>query len=143
MRRVWQCRSVRPSPGMIRGHYTTKEEAMNTRWERLKSGMRKATTVAAEKAGLMAQMGKVKMAISSVERNIGKTEKGLGRHVFELVTKGETRIAGDEQVKRSVEKITALEAELKEKQAELQALKPEKDVGPKAGEEAEGCGEGD
>lgn len=117
---------------------------MSTRWERLKRGVRKATSVAADKAALMAQMGKVKLAITNVERNIARTEKGLGRHVFELVVKGETSIAGDEQVKRSVEKITVLEADLKEKRAEMEALRKKDEAGPEAGgDQTEGCGEGD
>ena len=103
---------------------------MSTKWETLKDRLRKAGSVAAEKAGLMAQIGKVKLAIVTIERSIGKTEKELGRHVYGLVTKGETKIAGDEKVKRFADKITSLEADLKEKRAELEELRKEKKVAP-------------
>ena len=108
---------------------------MSTRWEKLKEGLRKASSVAAEKAGLMAQVGKVKLAIATIERNIGKTERELGRYACDTLTKGKAVSEEDERAKRLVAKIASLEADLKEKRAEYEELRKEKAAKP--AEEAE------
>ena len=113
---------------------------MSKRWDRFKEGFRKASSVAAEKAGLMAQVGKVKLAIATIERNIGKTERELGRYACDTLSKGKAVSEEDEKAKRLVEKIALLEADVKEKRAEYEALrketaaKPAEEAGPEATE---------
>ena len=101
---------------------------MNTQWEDLKKGVREGISTAAEKVELMARIGKVKLEISTIKRNISKTEKQLGRYVYDLVTAGKAKIEGDENVRELVEKISILEVDLKEKQAQLEEIKREKEM---------------
>ena len=100
---------------------------MNTQWEDVKKGVREGLSTAAEKVELMARIGKVKLDISTIKRNIGKAEKQLGRYVYDLVTIGKSKIAEDEKVKGLVEKISILEGDLKEKQALLEQINQEKE----------------
>ena len=100
---------------------------MNTQWEDLKKGVREGISTAAEKVELMARIGKVKLDISTIKRNISKTENQLGRYVYDLVTSGKPKIGEDEKVKELVEKISILEVDLKEKQTQLEEIKKEKE----------------
>ena len=103
---------------------------MNTQWEDVKKGVREGISTAAEKVELMARIAKVKLDISSIKRNISKTEKQLGRYVYDLVTSGKPKIGEDGKVKELVEKISILEVDLKEKQRKFEEIKKAKEEVP-------------
>ena len=106
---------------------------MNTQWEDLKKGVRRGMSTAAEKVELMARIGKVKLEISTIKRDVGNTQTQLGRHVYDLVTGGKPKIGQDQSVKQLVEKIRLLESELEEKESRLEEIKREK--GTEGGDE--------
>ena len=91
---------------------------MDTRWEKVKKGAQEGLSATAEAVESMARTGRVKLDISAIKQTMGETEKQLGRHVCSLVAAGGSEIAEDQEVKRLVERIRTLEADLREKQAQ-------------------------
>lgn len=75
------------------------------------------------------KIGKLKVDIFGIKRNIEKQFTELGGRVYELMTtKSATKIADDEEVKKAIETVKNLEVQLKEKELEIDKVKTEKET---------------
>ena len=74
------------------------------------------------------KIGKLKVDIFSVKRNIEKQFTELGGRTFEILTsEGTKTVAKDTEVKKIVEELQALEEQLKNKEAEIELVKSDKE----------------
>ena len=74
------------------------------------------------------KIGKLKVDIFTIKRNIEKQFTELGGRVFEVLTGDDPKsVQKDEQVTTLVEEIQSLESDLKEKEAEIERVKKEKE----------------
>jgi len=91
------------------------------------------TREAAEKAEEMTQLGKIKLDLFQIKRDIDKKYTELGSLVYGLIKKTKkTNISGDENVSKLVEGLKTLEKQLKEKEAQYQKIRETtKDDNPK------------
>lgn len=72
------------------------------------------------------KIGKLKVDIFSIKRNIEKQFTELGGRVFELLTE-EKNVKTDDEVKKLVAEIKKLEEDLHQKEAEINKVKAEKE----------------
>jgi len=106
---------------------------MDSLWEKVKKGVSAGASVAAEKAGELSRIGKMKLDIAGVNRNINKTLTELGGIAYHLLSEENAPVIADqEEVKQIVEQLKMLEIDLHAKEAELEAMRSQK----KEGEEA-------
>ena len=95
-------------------------------WEDIKKTVMDGVSVAAEKTEEYTKIGKVKVEILNINRNIDKVFTDLGREVFHLISKGKkAEISKSNRVNELVNKIKDLKASLKEKESEIEAVKRE------------------
>ena len=74
------------------------------------------------------KIGKLKVDIFSIKRNIEKQFTELGGRTFEVLTgEGPKTVAKDEEVKKIVEELQGLEEQLQQKEAEIAQVKVEKE----------------
>ncbi len=74
------------------------------------------------------KIGKLKVDIFGIKRNIEKQFTELGGRTFEILTgDGPKTVSKDEEVKKIVEEIQTLEKQLKQKEAEIEQVKEEKE----------------
>ena len=74
------------------------------------------------------KIGKLKVDIFSIKRNIEKQFTELGGRTFEVLTgEGPKSVAKDEEVKKIVEELQGLEEQLQQKEAEIAQVKVEKE----------------
>lgn len=112
---------------------------MNSLWEKVKKGVFAGASVAAEKAGELGRVGKIKLEIAGVKRDINKAFAELGGLVYHLLVEEKTtEIADHEEVKRLLEQVKMSELDLQAKEAELETIRSqrkEKGEEEEAGEE--------
>ncbi|MEO0135596.1 MAG: hypothetical protein ABIK59_04840, partial [candidate division WOR-3 bacterium] len=70
----------------------------------------------------LSKKGRLKMQISSLNREIDKKFSYLGGLVYQLINEGKTDIAEDEKVKEVILEIKKLEEELKLKEEEYKKV---------------------
>ncbi len=74
------------------------------------------------------KIGKLKVDIFSIKRNIEKQFTELGGRVYELTTgTSKTKVENDDESKKIIEQIKVLETQLKDKEAEVEKVKEEKE----------------
>ncbi len=74
------------------------------------------------------KIGKLKVDIFGIKRNIEKQFTELGGRTFEILTgDGPKTVSKDDEVKQIVEEIQNLEEQLKQKEAEIEKVKEEKE----------------
>ena len=74
------------------------------------------------------KIGKLKVDIFSIKRNIEKQFTELGGRAFEILTgEGAKTVAKDEEVKKIVEEIQSLEEQLQAKESEIEQVKEDKE----------------
>lgn len=99
---------------------------MSSLWEDIKKTVMEGVTIATEKTEEYTKIGKVKVEILSVKRNVEKAFAQLGGEVYTLlVDKKVTDVAGNPKVKQLIEKINGLKKSLKAKEKEIEAIKKE------------------
>lgn len=101
---------------------------MGKPWEDIKQGVRQGITTAAEKVELMVRIGKAKLEISTVKRDLADVAGQLGRHVYGLVRSHKPEIGKDEEVNRLTQRMSALESDLEQAQARLEDIRHERDL---------------
>lgn len=95
-------------------------------WEDVKKTFKEGVSIAAEKTEEYTKIGKVKVEILNIKRNIDKSFTDLGRGVYTHIAGGrKTDVAEAEKVKKLVAEIKDLKASLKAKEAEIEAIKKE------------------
>ena len=105
---------------------------MDSLWEKVKKGVSAGASVAAEKAGELSRIGKMKLDIAGVNRNINKTLTELGGIAYHLLSEENAPVIADQEEVKIVEQLKMLEIDLHAKEAELEAMRSQK----KEGEEA-------
>ncbi len=99
---------------------------MSPLWEDIKKKLKEGVTVAAEKTEEYTKIGKVKVEILNINRNIDKTFTNLGREVYTLIDKKKgAEISKNKKVIELVTKIKDLKTSLAAKEAEIEAIKQE------------------
>ena len=74
------------------------------------------------------KIGKLKVDIFSIKRNIEKQFTELGGRTFEVLTgEGPKTVAKDEEVKKIVEELQGLEEQLQKKESEIELVKEDKE----------------
>ena len=74
------------------------------------------------------KIGKLKVDIFSIKRNIEKQFTELGGRVYELATGAvKTKVEDDDEAQKIIEQIKVLESQLQDKEAEIEKVKEEKE----------------
>ena len=93
-------------------------------WEGVKKSVKEGVSIAAEKTEEYTKIGKIKVEILGINRNIERTYTDLGKKVYALLTASKkTDVASDSKVKETITKISTLKKSLKAKEAEIEAIK--------------------
>ena len=99
---------------------------MSPLWENIKQKLKEGVTVAAEKTEEYTKIGKIKVEILNINRNIDKTFTNLGKEVYTLIDKKKTSgISNNKKVTELIAKINELKSSLAAKEAEIEAIKQE------------------
>ncbi len=93
-------------------------------WEDLKRTVQQGLSVAAEKTEEYTKIGKIKMDILSIKKEIDKTHRELGQRVSALIDeKKADSIGSDAKVKELKEHLNLLKKNLVAKDAEIEEIK--------------------
>lgn len=97
-------------------------------WDDVKKSLKEWGTIAADKAEELTKVGRIRLDILSIKRDIEKNFTELGGKVYHLVAEeNQTRIAGNDEVKKIVNRILNLEEELNKKKELLESVKKEEE----------------
>jgi hypothetical protein len=97
---------------------------MSTNWEEVRTSIQEFFSSAAEKTDEFIKVGKRKLSMAEIKRNITGQYAELGGRVYHLVRQGEAgAIESDEEVELLVSRINKLEDELKAKEMEIEEIK--------------------
>lgn len=92
-------------------------------WEDIQKTIRDGVTSIAEKTEELTKIGKAKVEVLNIKRQIERQFADLGGKVYHLIAEeGSTRIAGDPEVKDDIAEIQRLEKQLKGKRKEIEEL---------------------
>ncbi|MEO0086973.1 MAG: hypothetical protein ABIK77_04315 [candidate division WOR-3 bacterium] len=95
---------------------------MSSLWEKVKNWLEDTTKQVLKETEDLSKKGRLKMQISSLNREIDKKFSYLGGLVYQLINEGKTDIAEDEKVKEVILEIKKLEEELKLKEEEYKKV---------------------
>ena len=110
---------------------------MGTLWEDIRDGIRDGIELVVDKTEEYTKIGKIKMEIVGIKRNIEKHFSELGGRVYEIMKENKRKSVGaDEEVKRLVEELIEMEKSLDEKKNEIIKIKEEKEKERKEREES-------
>lgn len=99
---------------------------MSPLWKDIKKTLKEGVSIAAEKTEEYTKIGKVKVEILNVKRNIDKTFAELGQEAYDLIKKDKTSpLAQNDKIKKLTATIEDLKKSLKEKEAEIETIKKE------------------
>lgn len=94
----------------------------------LLDSIREGLELVVDKTEEYSKIGKLKVDIFGIKRNIEKQFVELGGRVFELMTAAApTDISADEECRKIVETVKSLETQLHEKEAEIEKVKADKE----------------
>jgi dynactin complex subunit len=97
---------------------------MGTTWKKIKNGMSEGFQNLSEKTGEMTQIGRLKIEIIAVKRDIEKAFIELGGRVYHnLEEKHEDDILSDQRIKKLVKDIKALELKLKTLEEKIEQVR--------------------
>ena len=95
-------------------------------WEDFTAMFKKGVSVVAKKTDEYTKIGKIKVDIIAVKREIDKNYTQLGSKVYELlVQENNTKVASNEEVKETTDAIKALNEKLDQKKEELETVRQE------------------
>jgi hypothetical protein len=87
---------------------------MGTTWKKIKKGMSEGFQNLSEKTGEMTQIGRLKIEIIALKRDLEKAFIELGGRVYhKLEEKHEDDILSDQKIKKLIKDIKSLETKLK------------------------------
>lgn len=96
-------------------------------WDDIAKTIREGVDTVVEKTEVLTKIGKIKIDILNIKRNIEKNFSELGGRVYQLITKEkETEISTDKEAREVIECIKILEKELDNKKSELAKVKSKK-----------------
>lgn len=95
-------------------------------WEDLTSMFKKGVTVVAQKTDEYTKIGKIKVDIIAIKRDIDKRNTDLGRKVYQIIVdENSSKVATNEEVKAIIEKIKEQNEKLALKKDELETVRKE------------------
>ena len=95
-------------------------------WEDIKKTVKDGVTIAAEKTEEYTKIGKIKVEILNIGRNIDKSFTELGRIVFDHFDRGnKENLSNQQKLLDLIQKIKDQKAVLKKKEAEIEKIKKE------------------
>jgi len=95
-------------------------------WDDLSKVFKKSVSVVAKKTDEYAKIGKLKVDIIGIKRDIEKQFNLLGANVYRLIIEeNNTRVASNEEIKEVIDKVKELNNTLDEKKAELAKVREE------------------
>jgi hypothetical protein len=95
-------------------------------WEDIKKSVKQGLTFAADKTEEYTKIGKVKLDVLNLKRDIEKNFKEMGMEVFDLLGQAKkVNIADNAKVKELADKIIELRKTLEVKEAEIEKIKEE------------------
>ncbi|MCJ7813389.1 hypothetical protein MUP95_08775 [bacterium] len=98
----------------------------SSKWEEIKTKIKKGVAVAADKTEEYAKIGKIKLDIVKIDRNIDKAFSDLGKEAYNHFTDGKkTDIFKNAQVKGLITKINDLKVSIQTKENEIKSVKKE------------------
>jgi len=104
-------------------------------WWKIKERVLKGTAIIAERAEELGRIGKVRLDIARIRRDKSATLEELGRKIYALDQEGALGELGErEEVRKLIDRVKALEGELKIKEAELEVMKEGQGTSEGAGE---------
>jgi len=107
-------------------------------WDDIAKTIREGVDTVVEKTEELTKIGKIKVDIINIKRNIEKNFSELGGKVYHLIVEEKkTQIAGDKEVKELIDCVKILEKELQDKNVELKNIKSKDKVKEEAVAEAE------
>jgi hypothetical protein len=97
---------------------------MSTNWEDVRKSINEFFSAAAEKTDEFIKVGKRKISITEIRRNITSHYAELGGRVYHLIRQGDSSVIGsDSEVEALVSRIEKLEGELKAKEIEIEEIR--------------------
>ncbi len=96
---------------------------MSTLWDDIAKTIRDSVDTVVSKTEELTKIGKIKVDIINIKRNIEKQFAELGGTVYHLIDEKKTSIASNADVKTIVEKIKKFEKQLNAKNEELEKMK--------------------
>lgn len=95
-------------------------------WEDFSAMFKKGVSVVAKKTDEYTKIGKIKVDIISIKREIDKNYTQLGNKVYQLmVLENNSKIASNEEIKVIADAIKALNEKLDQKKEELETVRQE------------------
>ena len=100
---------------------------MGNLWDDIAKTIREGVDTVVEKTGELTKIGKIRIDILNIKRNIDKNFSELGGRVYQLITEEkDTEISTDKEVREIIECIKILEKELDDKKSALAKVKSKK-----------------
>ena len=101
---------------------------MGSLWEDIRDGIRDGIELVVDKTEEYSKIGKIKVDIIGIKRNIEKGFSELGGRTYEILKESKKKNVGsDADVKRLVDELMELEKSLDEKKNEIINVKEEKE----------------
>ncbi|MFQ5754186.1 MAG: hypothetical protein ACE5HI_19540 [bacterium] len=102
-------------------------------WDDIAKTIREGVDTVVEKTEELTRIGKIRVDIINIKRNIEKNFSELGGKAYHLMTEEKKiQIADDKEVKEVIECIKILEKELQNKKLELEKIKTKEEVKDKS-----------
>jgi len=96
-------------------------------WDDIAKTIREGVDTVVEKTEELTRIGRIKVDILNIKRNVEKNFSELGGRVYQLISKEKkTAISTDKEAKEIIECIKILEKELDDKKSELVKVKSKK-----------------
>ena len=109
---------------------------MASLWDDVKNAIVDGYVYAADKAEELSQIGKAKVEILQLNRQIARTISSIGGHVYDLFEKHEQATKPeDTEIRESVQKIEVLHGEIERLRVEIEKIKAEREA--RGGEDVE------
>jgi len=97
-----------------------------TVWDDITKMFKKGVSVVAQKTDEYTKIGKIKVDIIGIKRDIEKQNLSLGKKVYQLLVEDkDNKIASNTEIKEIIEKAKEFNEKLKGKHDELEAVKKE------------------
>jgi len=97
---------------------------MTNLWDDIAKTIREGVDTVVEKTEKLTKIGKIKIDILNIKRNVQKNFSELGGRVYHLIIKEKkTAISADKETTEIIECIKILEKELDDKKSELEKVK--------------------
>jgi hypothetical protein len=111
---------------------------MKPLWNKIKKGFQTGVSVTVEKTEELSRIGKLKLDIAAIRRELTRTFTQLGETIYQKAAEEKKpELWADEEAKTLIEKIKSLKLNIREKENELEKIREEKEK-QKTESEAEG-----